>query len=331
MHDISAGPSPWQVDDSFLLFHQRLLVEFSDGFGRWLNAPRHSPSDGPEHQAGCTLGEIMLGGSAVSEQLQRRAAERVDAVYDLARLCRNFVTGELWAWGFLSGRCGATVEDAIRSAADRVSGLLAETRSQRWDVGLRCLPGDYWYSTFQTDKWIEETWGAVVVEGIRSFLEECLRPALIRDEPQRSYERARAQVRSLSREAMGGLQTFLSAETGREISLKNIARVAGYSDTTELERWMRYDRRLTKTGDAKIGKVFLMTPEAFVSALDKLQSAVSKEALSVQKMAKILGQHEDTIHRWIRTGKIKATKIGGKWLIPRSEPKRLRAETNLAR
>ena len=49
--------------------------------------------------------------------------------------------------------------------------------------------------------------------------------------------------------------------------------------------------------------------------------------LDVREAAEILRLCEETIRVYCRTGKIRAAKVGGQWLIPESELKRLAAVT----
>lgn len=51
------------------------------------------------------------------------------------------------------------------------------------------------------------------------------------------------------------------------------------------------------------------------------------EAISLQRAARLLDVHEDTLKRWCKRGKIELIRVGPRLLrVPRSEIARLRAE-----
>lgn len=55
------------------------------------------------------------------------------------------------------------------------------------------------------------------------------------------------------------------------------------------------------------------------------------EAISIQRAAIILDVHENTIYNWIRSGYLKAIKIGPRIVrIPRSELSRLRTTATIS-
>jgi excisionase family DNA binding protein len=53
---------------------------------------------------------------------------------------------------------------------------------------------------------------------------------------------------------------------------------------------------------------------------------MAKEVYSVSEAAKILHVSGATLRKYINDGKVKATRYFGKWIIPRSEVERYRAQ-----
>lgn len=52
---------------------------------------------------------------------------------------------------------------------------------------------------------------------------------------------------------------------------------------------------------------------------------VSREALSLQEAARLLGVHEDTLKNWARRGVLEMFRCGPRlWRVPKSEIQRLR-------
>ena len=95
------------VDNAFNEFQQTRLATFSTKFDTWL-----VEADVALTVRYGTIGEV---GTVDTDAIRRQ----VDVVYDLAQLCRELITGDLWAWAFLHLRRGASVDDAVRAATAR--------------------------------------------------------------------------------------------------------------------------------------------------------------------------------------------------------------------
>jgi excisionase family DNA binding protein len=66
----------------------------------------------------------------------------------------------------------------------------------------------------------------------------------------------------------------------------DLARVAGYSDTSELKRFLRNDRRLTRIGKTKILKTLKMSTTDFLLCLAEADAgAESTRSRSVKREA----------------------------------------------
>ena len=52
----------------------------------------------------------------------------------------------------------------------------------------------------------------------------------------------------------------------------------------------------------------------------------TSDLMSVQDVAKTLGQHRYQIYRWIESGKIIGIKLGGVLFVPKSEVERMKRE-----
>jgi hypothetical protein len=178
-------------DDVFRQFMKGLVADFATKFDEWLVRVQAS-SDGVKAASPDDELVSLKTPSMSSEHVERRrdrSRVAVELVYDLARLCRNFVWGDLWAWGFLQLRHGSTTDDAIRSATERATQSQIETHDRKWNVGLRAIDGSrlngYWTDFYSGESqrlegtsWVPDVWTVVVDETISSYLEECLKPAL---------------------------------------------------------------------------------------------------------------------------------------------------------
>ena len=59
---------------------------------------------------------------------------------------------------------------------------------------------------------------------------------------------------------------------GHKIHRRDISRVAGYEDSSELQRFQRNDSRTTETGLQNFNRVLAMSPEDFMRVLSKRRS-----------------------------------------------------------
>ncbi len=55
--------------------------------------------------------------------------------------------------------------------------------------------------------------------------------------------------------------------------------------------------------------------------------SVKREVYSPEEVAVILGMSLATIRRWLRKGKLRGTKIGGVWIISKTEIERILGDT----
>ncbi len=67
------------------------------------------------------------------------------------------------------------------------------------------------------------------------------------------------------------IEAFISKMdvAGHHITRTNIWKVAGYKDATEFQRFQRGDPRTTRSATGNFNRVLLMSPEAFMQALEK--------------------------------------------------------------
>jgi len=50
---------------------------------------------------------------------------------------------------------------------------------------------------------------------------------------------------------------------------------------------------------------------------------ISDKYYTVKELCQLLKRDKSTIYKWIREGKLKAIKVGGKYLIPEEEVKKI--------
>ena len=55
----------------------------------------------------------------------------------------------------------------------------------------------------------------------------------------------------------------------------------------------------------------MVLPMKGVKAMNKTSFETTREWLSVSEVSKIIGVGEQTIRRWVRTGRLKAYRVGG--------------------
>jgi len=106
---MAADPPAASPDDAFNQFQQKLVVDFSTKFDAWVARVNSRPTLSITASAVTgTMADLMAG--PVTDHVSDNT---VELVYDLARLCRSFVMGDLWAWAFLQRRQGSTVEEVL--------------------------------------------------------------------------------------------------------------------------------------------------------------------------------------------------------------------------
>lgn len=180
--------TPVEGDVVFNQAQQTLVVDFSLAFDDWLRRVNTSPSAPPS--PGPSFADILKGEFTLPET---RPDNTVELVYQLARLCRDFIVGDLYAWAFLQCRQGVADEAAMQSAIEHFARHHVEgAYARRWSMGLRALDGrrasrygDNFYSSterLEDAPWVRRLWVTVVDEDVPAYLDECLGPALERDE-----------------------------------------------------------------------------------------------------------------------------------------------------
>ena len=208
--------SPVRGDDDFDQFQERLLSAFAAKFDSWLIRAR-AVSFPPRRQGG-TLGDLL---SLSESQVDSDAiCSKVEIIWDLAELCRNFVEGDLWAYAFLQRRLGLSSPEAVRAAVGRVTQSQMEAHDRKWTLGLRAIEGifsgsgqDFPY--YLAIERLEDTplarsaWAAVVEEAIPSYIEKCLKPALAEREISATLKEAEAVIDRLSRRSSMDPAVFL--------------------------------------------------------------------------------------------------------------------------
>lgn len=231
-------------------FRQRTLADFATSFDEWLIRAEAAFAKPTVKWSGrATLGELLAGGSVDSNAIHAQG----DSVYELAELCRKFVTREMIAWAFQERRGGSTVEDTIRLSADRVRQTADAVHDRKWSVGLRAIDGgplrksrtggqthangpesvdaigsgSVWdlyadslgvYERLEGSELARSTWAVIVEDSLPDFLEEVLAPALRNHESVTAIEHAETIITDLSQRAQMTPVDFLETLRRRQDS-----------------------------------------------------------------------------------------------------------------
>ncbi len=74
----------------------------------------------------------------------------------------------------------------------------------------------------------------------------------------------------------------------------------------------KYEAGRVGEGNSLPGEALSMTQEMALLAADE-----NRELLTVALAARLLGKSRDTIYRWLAEGRLRARKVGGRWLVYR--------------
>jgi hypothetical protein len=277
--------SPLVEDGEYQDFQSRLLADYARKFDSWLSRARPTESANRRYTFRNTFKDFLS-----ADQIGESARVKVELVYDLARICRDVVWGEVWAFAFLMQRRGTSVDEILRQLPERVNLIESRVRVRKWQVGLKSVEEFSFYSLVPNE-WHLEAWRVVVTDAVPSFLDDCLSPALERHANAIHAEVVRLneqlvllgekicqierRASTLAKEAVSIFMATILDATGHKITKRDIALVAGYGDTTELKRFQRSDKKLTRTGNANFERTLKMAPHDFVVALQKRRKAAN--------------------------------------------------------
>jgi hypothetical protein len=278
-------------DDAFQRAHAKNVLEFATHFDVWVARALAPPRN------------VLEGAGTFADHLQVKhevgfdaIRESIDLVYDLAKLCRRFVIRDLLAWVELRRREGVSVDNVVQAASTRAREIMAETYHRKWQLGLRGTRNPWepqWFfarsalpdlvdAPISDQSADAEAWKIVVEESVTDFVENMLHSFLIDHSRAREMKIAKAKAASeaaaqrasdLGREAVEVFRLKVLSETGHKVTKEQIALVAGYMNTTELHRFQRNDKRLTKAGLTAITRTLQLESAEFLDRLKKRQLA----------------------------------------------------------
>jgi hypothetical protein len=268
MADTSAGPSRnvLNIDEKYLWAQRQAHADFAMAWDAWL--ARAIPHTARTFVAGTSLRDLMVNRSA---SLDRKAIEEsVDLVFDLARMCRDFIAGDVLAGALSERRQGIAADVVVNRAVEKAADTEAAAYSRKWLVGLRQIGCGVDVYTAEWSElcdgverpWQRIVWNVVVKESLTGLLVESVKQAL-------SQPRLKTiPIATANRDEVDRFRYNVLLETGRRIRNKDVATVAGYKDTSELKHFQRNDKRRTKAGTENIRRVLGLQPSTFIAELD---------------------------------------------------------------
>ena len=253
------------ADEEYLSLRRQPQADFAVAWDAWLaRALTHTapifvtPS----------LYDLSVNRSAT---IDRKAIElSIDLVYDLARMCCDFIACDVLAWALTERRQGIAADVLVNRAVEKAADTGAAAYSRKWLVGLRQIGIDV--DTYQAEcpelsggaekPWQRTVWDVVVKESLDELLLENVKHAL-------TQPRLRSiPIATRNRDEVDRFRYKVLSQTGRKITNQDIATVAGYADTSELKHFQRNDNRRTGAGTRNILRALGLEPAAFIAELD---------------------------------------------------------------
>ncbi|HEV8363081.1 MAG TPA: hypothetical protein VGQ52_06160 [Gemmatimonadaceae bacterium] len=271
MADSPAGASRniLDADEMYLWAQRQVLADFAKAWDAWLvRAIRHTERLFVPR----SLYDLMVNPSAAIDS--KAMKESVGIVYDLARLCRDFIIGDALGWALFERRQGFAVGEVMNRLKKRVTDTEAAAYRRKWLVGLRQIGSGVdaytgaseWPNGGVEKQWHRDAWKVTVKESIAELIAEIVEPALSQPALKK------IPIATPNRDEVERFKLGVLSETGRRITDKQVARVAGYRDTSELKRFKRNDKLRTRTGTEAIRRVLSLPPSTFIDALDKIET-----------------------------------------------------------
>jgi hypothetical protein len=293
MANIPTGAPSVVGDDAFNQFLLKLVFDFETRFEAWaaratsVSGGSSTSSESSASSSTGTLGDIIKHGPL---SLSATSDTTVDSVYDLGRLCRDFIFGDVWAWAFLLRRQGSTVNDVMKLVAEHAAQTETATYERKWLVGVRQIKhhayvaATYGTWTIEEEPWVRAAWTVVVEETIAEFVVDCLQPALARaSTPGSAYLPAISRSATSNRDKVDEFIVRVMRETGERITRRDIALLAGgYRTLTELQRFQRNDPRLGNAAKKNITRALQMTATDVLSELPSRRAAAQRRILKEQ-------------------------------------------------
>jgi hypothetical protein len=261
---------PADPKEALRRFQQRVLWDFAKGFDKWavkvIPKPVLRTGRRPAEETFTLTGTL---GDLARNQWRSTESNDADLVWELATLCSNYVTGDLWAWGIYWKSTGFSDEGLARALYVRMKLSLAETYCWRWSAGLGVLDGTG-YRGFFTD-WRDEAWKDVA-EFTDVFAQKSLLPYLSAPLVE-SKRRPDSGPRAATNKAMtvDFIERIL-IETGHRITREDIGGIAGYSGKTEVQRFQRNSPRLSAGVERRILAVLRLSSEDAVARVRAVRS-----------------------------------------------------------
>jgi hypothetical protein len=264
----SETPRATQTDDQQLRAAQQALVAtFATRFDTWAERVTAVPPI-PQRPMGISLPDLMAVTPAVHE------LDRVSAlVWDLARLCRDFIILDLSAWGAYLRRSGLGSRDIARSLQLRAPEALLETKDHRWSAGLGVLRRHRFPSMFDEDgegPHEADAWRVVVDDAIPDLIDSVVMAAILEPKTQAVCPEV---PRSLAnRDRVDDFIRLVSLEmNGATVTKMEVARLAGYNSKRELQSFQR-NEPLGDTPRANIERALNLAPTEAARMLKELRN-----------------------------------------------------------
>ena len=247
-------------DDVFRRFQQQALLDFADRLDQWQTrileerARESKPAEGARRSL--TLGDLVrrMRDPAELSRSSEAVKRRADLVWELARLCRDFIIREIWAWGDYLRRQRVSVDDMVALLRQRASQTAAATRDRKWRPGLSLITpdpfeqgdaieqaGDFGEETLDNVEWIRSVWTMVVEESVDDFTSPAVVAKIFARVTAKSGIATLPRTLLQNRDRIDVFIQMVMRETGEKITRKDVALLAGYSSLRELQAYQRGD------------------------------------------------------------------------------------------
>lgn len=247
-------------------FEDRNLLTYAREFIAWADlVQEHRPDPSINIYA------LRAQGSPVEERLGE-----FELLWELARVCRNFVIGEVWLWALTERVRGRAVDDVIADIPEESKVALERAFERMFCAGLGVL-GQNWHRGCGDGR---ATWESMAVNGVNDFVQTVLIPRLRRAS---RIARAIPPKATASREKVDEFLARVLAETGHRARREDIATAAGYRSLRELQGYQRQDRSLGPAPRRNIERVLSLTPSAFLEQL-RLVATVGRHRRRTQSL-----------------------------------------------